>query len=250
MRLDRADSGNANFAKFLTEIGTSPEETVNLPSTIRKCRDLNELLSTVYPQLDVIDASTPAFLTERTILSGRNDDVNAINAAALNIFPGEAFTTIIFSVRSLHFTSDDELRSRQIEVSEGGITPAIVEIEGSDANLFVFQTLGEGARLYGSGAGYGRRHQMKKFSSSRPSLIPGNAKGVKVEPSLKGGKKQRAMNGTAKKLKEEGVKGDENESTDNHKLPLRPFLSVDYIEQFSWLTFIVQEAVPLEKRNK
>ncbi|KAH7836195.1 hypothetical protein Vadar_033591 [Vaccinium darrowii] len=92
MRLDRADSRNANFAKFLTEIGTSPEEAVNLPSTIRKCRDLNELLSTVYPQLDVIDASTPAFLTERTILSARNDDVNAINAAALNIFPGEAFT--------------------------------------------------------------------------------------------------------------------------------------------------------------
>lgn len=65
---------------------------MNLPSTIRKCRDLNELLSTVYPQLDVIDASTPAFLTERIILSARNDDVNAINAAALNIFPGEAFT--------------------------------------------------------------------------------------------------------------------------------------------------------------
>ena len=32
---------------------------------------------------------TPTFLTERTILSARNDDVSAINTAALNLFPGE-----------------------------------------------------------------------------------------------------------------------------------------------------------------
>ena len=32
---------------------------------------------------------TPAFLTERTILSARNDDVTIINIAALNLFPGE-----------------------------------------------------------------------------------------------------------------------------------------------------------------
>lgn len=105
MRLDQADFGNANFATFLTEVGTIPQETVKLPSTIRKCRDLNELLSTVYPQLDVVDASTSTFLTERTILSARNEDVNAINAAALNIFPGDAISYLAADKMS----EDDEV---------------------------------------------------------------------------------------------------------------------------------------------
>ena len=65
---------------------------VHLPSTIGRCQNLNELLSRVYPQLDVTNTSTPTFLTERTILSTRNDDVNAINGIALNIFPGNRYT--------------------------------------------------------------------------------------------------------------------------------------------------------------
>ncbi|KAI8561187.1 hypothetical protein RHMOL_Rhmol04G0318500 [Rhododendron molle] len=105
MRLDQADSGKANFAAFLNEVGTIPQGTVKLPSTIHKCRDLNELLSTVYPQLDVVDASTPTFLTERTILSARNEDVNAINAAALNIFPGDAISYLAADKMS----EDDEV---------------------------------------------------------------------------------------------------------------------------------------------
>ena len=36
--------------------------------------------------------STPSYLTERTILSARNDDVNAINKAALDMFLGETCT--------------------------------------------------------------------------------------------------------------------------------------------------------------
>ncbi|XP_028116876.1 uncharacterized protein LOC114314600 [Camellia sinensis] len=73
-------------------VGTNPQEIIKIPSTIHKCQDLKELLSAVYPQLDVADTSTPSFLTERTILSARNDDVSAINIAALNIFPGNTYT--------------------------------------------------------------------------------------------------------------------------------------------------------------
>ncbi|XP_052189987.1 uncharacterized protein LOC127799809 [Diospyros lotus] len=50
MRLNHESRENANFANFLMEIGTNPQEIVNLPSTIHKCQDLNELLSTVYPR--------------------------------------------------------------------------------------------------------------------------------------------------------------------------------------------------------
>ncbi|XP_028070921.1 uncharacterized protein LOC114273362 [Camellia sinensis] len=73
MRLNHENLGNAIFAKFLTE-------------------DLKELLSAVYPHLDVANTSTPSFLTERTILSAQNDDVSAINNAALNIFPRNTYT--------------------------------------------------------------------------------------------------------------------------------------------------------------
>ncbi|XP_052177595.1 uncharacterized protein LOC127791659 [Diospyros lotus] len=92
MRLNHEDRENANFANFLMEIGTIPQEIVNLPSTIHKCQDLNELISTVYPRLNIIETSTPTFLTERTILSARNDDVSDINTTALNIFPGRLHT--------------------------------------------------------------------------------------------------------------------------------------------------------------
>ena len=65
---------------------------MTLPSTIHKCKDMVELLSTVYPHLNVEGTSTPMFLTERIILSARNEDVNAVNCAALNVFPGQTVT--------------------------------------------------------------------------------------------------------------------------------------------------------------
>ncbi|XP_028059216.1 ATP-dependent DNA helicase PIF1-like [Camellia sinensis] len=92
MRLNHANLGNVFFAKFLTEVETDPQEIIKIQSTIHKCQDLKELLSAVYPQLDVANISTPSFLTERTILCARNDDVNAINIAALNIFPRNTYT--------------------------------------------------------------------------------------------------------------------------------------------------------------
>ena len=56
---------------------------------IRRCQNINELISVVYPELNVASTVTPTFLTERTILSARNDDVSNINIAALNLYPGE-----------------------------------------------------------------------------------------------------------------------------------------------------------------
>ncbi|XP_028123456.1 uncharacterized protein LOC114320572 [Camellia sinensis] len=87
------------------EIGTNPQEIVKLPSTIHKCQDLKDIISVVCPQLDVAMTSTATFLTERTILSARNDDVNAINTAALNIFPGNTYTYLAADKMS----EDDEI---------------------------------------------------------------------------------------------------------------------------------------------
>ncbi|KAF7150822.1 hypothetical protein RHSIM_Rhsim02G0216400 [Rhododendron simsii] len=103
-RLNNTNLANSSFAEFLKEIGTNPQETVELPSTIRKCRNLTELLFTVHPQLDVVGTVTSTFLTEHTILSARNDDVSAINIVALNAFPGDA--TSYFAADKM--SNDDE----------------------------------------------------------------------------------------------------------------------------------------------
>ncbi|XP_057482735.1 uncharacterized protein LOC130769441 [Actinidia eriantha] len=92
-------------ASLRRSIGSNPQEIVKLPSTIHICRNLDELLSTVYPQLDVPGNVNPTFLTERTILCARNEHVTAINIATLNMFPGETTTYLAADKMS----EDDEV---------------------------------------------------------------------------------------------------------------------------------------------
>ncbi|XP_028111668.1 uncharacterized protein LOC114309976 [Camellia sinensis] len=108
MRLNHANLENANFAKFLMDIVTNPQEIVKFPSTIHKCQDLKDIIAVVYPQLDVAMTSTATFLTERTILSVRNDNVSAVNTAALNIFSGNTHTYLAADKMS----EDDEIDFR------------------------------------------------------------------------------------------------------------------------------------------
>lgn len=86
-------------------MGSNPNEIIELPSTIRKCKDLIELIREVYPQLHRTGTSTAKFLTDRTILSARNDDVNDINVEALKIFPGN-----VISYLSADKNADDDMR--------------------------------------------------------------------------------------------------------------------------------------------
>ncbi|XP_057465712.1 uncharacterized protein LOC130755327 [Actinidia eriantha] len=92
-------------ASLRRSIGSNPQEIVKLPSTIHICRNLNELLSTVYPQLDVSGTVNSTFLTERTILCARNEHVTAINIATLNMFPSETTTYLAADKMS----EDDEV---------------------------------------------------------------------------------------------------------------------------------------------
>ncbi|KAF5187758.1 Pif1 helicase, partial [Thalictrum thalictroides] len=70
-------------------VGTIPDESLKLPADVYKCYHLNDLLSSVYPELNVPGVATPSFLKDRTILAPQNDDVREINNAALHLFPGE-----------------------------------------------------------------------------------------------------------------------------------------------------------------
>lgn len=97
---------------------------MHLPSTIGKCRDLNELLSSIYPKLDVASTSTPTFLTERTILSARNEDVNAINGAALDIFPGDVYTYLAADKMSEEDGIDSSITNRYPNEYLNSLDPA------------------------------------------------------------------------------------------------------------------------------
>ncbi|KAF6167931.1 hypothetical protein GIB67_027709, partial [Kingdonia uniflora] len=71
------------------QIGNNPEQTIKLPSTIHNCTSVQDLILSVYSNLNISCDRDQGFLTERTILSVRNDDVSSINDDALNMFLGE-----------------------------------------------------------------------------------------------------------------------------------------------------------------
>ncbi|XP_026410263.1 ATP-dependent DNA helicase PIF7-like [Papaver somniferum] len=91
MRLEQQPE-NLGFANFLLEIGTNPKEVVNLPSTMNKCQNMHEMISSVYPLLGKDGPMSTEHLTERIILSPRNEDVHKINLEALGNLQGEAYT--------------------------------------------------------------------------------------------------------------------------------------------------------------
>ncbi|XP_026384039.1 uncharacterized protein LOC113279570 [Papaver somniferum] len=92
MRLDQCDQENTDFADFLLEVGSKPEEKIGLPSSVNRCKDMKELISKLYPSLGTCNQVSPEELTERIILSARNDDVNDINMEVLNILDGDTYT--------------------------------------------------------------------------------------------------------------------------------------------------------------
>ncbi|XP_026454030.1 uncharacterized protein LOC113355393 [Papaver somniferum] len=99
MRLDLQDPENKIFSEFLLKVGTEPEEKVQLPSSVNRCKDMEDLICKLYPRLSKIHPHSGTSgqvseeeLTERIILSARNNDINEINMEALNILEGETFT--------------------------------------------------------------------------------------------------------------------------------------------------------------
>ncbi|KAL5699213.1 hypothetical protein ACHQM5_030148 [Ranunculus cassubicifolius] len=87
MRLDARDQDNMEFAEYLMKVGSIPTDTVELPNGIRRCKEIEDLITTVYPGIENANRYPTSYLTERTILSARNDDVSKINDATLSKFP-------------------------------------------------------------------------------------------------------------------------------------------------------------------
>ncbi|KAF6136802.1 hypothetical protein GIB67_030087, partial [Kingdonia uniflora] len=93
-------------------IGSSPLETAQLPSTIHNCETVQDLILSVYPNLNISCKREQCFLTERTILSARNDDVIAINDDALNMFLGEQIVYLAADKIEEHESADHTYNNR------------------------------------------------------------------------------------------------------------------------------------------
>ncbi|KAL5726249.1 hypothetical protein ACHQM5_009304 [Ranunculus cassubicifolius] len=116
MRLDAREPDNMEFAKFLIEVGTIPNDTVELPTGIKRYKNIEDLITSVYPRFEGVGGTSTSYLTERTILSPRNDDVSKINDATLNRFPGNekeylAADKVIedsddYETEGVHYTTD------------------------------------------------------------------------------------------------------------------------------------------------
>ncbi|PIA61727.1 hypothetical protein AQUCO_00200012v1 [Aquilegia coerulea] len=89
LRLHMSDSENTNFATFLAKVGTTSADQMELPAPINHRKNLQSLLASVYPALNVPGIATASFLRDRAILAPRNDDVKEINQTSLEMFLGQ-----------------------------------------------------------------------------------------------------------------------------------------------------------------
>ena len=94
MRLNIDDAQEKNFAQWQIDIGhgrhTNESDDVTLPESF-KCAEntVQSLIDTIYPGIGLLPHPEDHYFSERTILSSRNDDVDDLNHAILNRFPGE-----------------------------------------------------------------------------------------------------------------------------------------------------------------
>ncbi|RZC52089.1 hypothetical protein C5167_020514 [Papaver somniferum] len=65
------------------KVGDDPEPKIRLSPSMKRCENLKDLISTVYPGIEEMSIPTASYMTQRTILCPRNDDVTVINQLIL-----------------------------------------------------------------------------------------------------------------------------------------------------------------------
>lgn len=98
MRLDDATEEERQFAQWLLDVGhgrptvTNDDTSITLPQNMR-CGDKSEhLINAVYPGINVLDTSdnNDEYFLDRTILTGRNSDMDEMNKEILDRVPGDS----------------------------------------------------------------------------------------------------------------------------------------------------------------
>lgn len=93
-RLESGDAENREFADYLIKVGEDPEPKIRLPPSMKRCENLKDLISTVYPGIEEMGIPTASYMTERTILCPRTDDVTVINQLILQSYRGKYYLAV------------------------------------------------------------------------------------------------------------------------------------------------------------
>ncbi|KAF6165957.1 hypothetical protein GIB67_012854, partial [Kingdonia uniflora] len=93
-------------------IGSNLKETVELAATFNKCTNLDELICSVYPHLEEVMTASTTYLTEHTILSACNEDVNIINIQVMAKIQGQKVVYLTADKLSEAYAGDHTITNR------------------------------------------------------------------------------------------------------------------------------------------
>ena len=94
MRLGQDDEEEREFARWQLDVGhgkhTDPAGSIKIPSKFH-CQEnkIESLINNIYPGITNTPHPPDHYFYERSILSARNDDVDALNKKILDSFPGQ-----------------------------------------------------------------------------------------------------------------------------------------------------------------
>jgi len=121
MRLNTNVPVEQDFAKWQLEVGqgkhTDEESNISLPEHF-KCQEnsVDSLIHTIYPGIYAPNRP-PQYFSERTILSSKNNDVDALNQTVLDMFPGDkqVFQSADFIPTAEQSGEDDAMLNYPVE---------------------------------------------------------------------------------------------------------------------------------------
>ena len=158
MRLSHSTPDEQRFANWLINVGHGTNLDMNrtIPFNVEmRVPDPSSLIEQIYPNIDHIIPPPPYFL-DRIILAPRNSDVDDMNCAILDRFPGQEFT--FYSADSVQNEADVDYDSvelpieylRSLDVS--GLPPGVLRLKTGCPlillrNLAPAQGLCNGTRL-------------------------------------------------------------------------------------------------------
>src|SRR5712672_837638 len=110
-----------DFAKWQLEVGqgkhTDEESNISLPEHF-KCQEnsVDSLIYSIYPGISTPN-HPPQYFSERTILSSKNNDVDALNQTVLDMFPGDkhVFQSADFIPTAEQSGEDDAMLNYPVE---------------------------------------------------------------------------------------------------------------------------------------
>jgi hypothetical protein len=149
MRVDPADPSSVEFAKWLLDIGQgknlSGDGSFTVPSHMICGPEVSDLVQTIYPGIEQGLSLPDDYFLNRGILCPRNSDVDEINQAMIELFPG--VEQIYHSADKIKDSTDDIYPVEYLKsISLGGLPPSELKVKVG-APLMVLRNINPGLGL-------------------------------------------------------------------------------------------------------